>query len=405
MARIVSKTPKIFAKNATNNGQFGSAKLGTKILSNDLNVIQALAAFSDGWNDAIISGKKLPALEEFQALMYAATYQIFYNRQEGIPEYDSGMTYQNTTSISLVKKPGTTQIYKSLTDNNVGNPLTDAVNWQLVCDLANVPSGTPLLASNNLSDVASAISAFNNVNTKGTDIASASTLDLDSSTGNYINISGTTTITAITLASGKQRVVRFGASLILTNGANLVLPGGANITTAAGDFALFVGDISSVVRCVGYFKASGNPINTGTSSGQVPLIGTQSATTSLAGLTQLADNATTQTGTSTTTAITPAGLASSTLGHGQTWQDVTASRAIGTTYTNSTGRPIQVSVGVNIGNTNTFTNLVVGGVNASRVVGSGAGGYVYDLSAIVPNGIAYSVTGGSPTLSTWRELR
>jgi hypothetical protein len=93
------------------------------------------------------------------------------------------------------------------------------------------------------------------------------------------------------------------------------------------------------------------------------------------------------------------------LGIGQTWQDVSGSRAVSTTYTNSTGRPIQVAVGVSLNNTGTFTNLVVGGINASRVQGTGSGLYTYELRAIVPTGASYSVSGGLPTLSTWRELR
>jgi len=86
----------------------------------------------------------------------------------------------------------------------------------------------------------------------GTDVASASTIDLDAATGDCVDVTGTTTITAITLAAGRTRIVRFTGALTLTNGASLVLPGGANITTVAGDVAVFRGYASSVVRCVQY---------------------------------------------------------------------------------------------------------------------------------------------------------
>lgn len=95
---------------------------------------------------------------------------------------------------------------------------------------------------------------------KGADIASASTIDLDAATGNLVDVTGTTAITAITLSVGRERVVRFTGALTLTNGASLVLPGGANITTAAGDFAIFRGYASGVVRCVIYSRADGSPI-------------------------------------------------------------------------------------------------------------------------------------------------
>lgn len=92
---------------------------------------------------------------------------------------------------------------------------------------------------------------------QGTDIASAATINLDTATGNLVDVTGTTTITAITLSVGRERVVRFTGALTLTHGASLVLPGAANITTAAGDFAIFRGYASGVVRCVLYQKASG----------------------------------------------------------------------------------------------------------------------------------------------------
>jgi hypothetical protein len=94
----------------------------------------------------------------------------------------------------------------------------------------------------------------------GADIASAGTLNLDAATGDVVDVTGTTTVTAITLADGVFKVVRFTGALTLTHGASLVLPGAANIVTAAGDFAVFRGYAAGVVRCTQYIKASGAPI-------------------------------------------------------------------------------------------------------------------------------------------------
>lgn len=94
----------------------------------------------------------------------------------------------------------------------------------------------------------------------GADKASASTVNLDTSTGDLVDITGTTTITAITLAEGVEKTVRFTGILTLTHGSSLVLPGGASITTAAGDFAVFRGYAAGVVRCVDYTKASGQAV-------------------------------------------------------------------------------------------------------------------------------------------------
>lgn len=98
--------------------------------------------------------------------------------------------------------------------------------------------------------------------TAGASIASAATVNLESATGNSIDITGTTTITAITLSEGHSRWVRFTGALTLTNGASLVLPGAANITTAAGDTAMFTGYASGVVRCQYYTRLNGTPVAT-----------------------------------------------------------------------------------------------------------------------------------------------
>lgn len=96
---------------------------------------------------------------------------------------------------------------------------------------------------------------------KGANIASAATVDLNAATGDFIHITGTTTITAITLDSGLERDVVFDGVLTLThNGTSLILPGNVNITTAAGDRATFRGEGSGNVRCMHYTKADGTPV-------------------------------------------------------------------------------------------------------------------------------------------------
>lgn len=99
--------------------------------------------------------------------------------------------------------------------------------------------------------------SLDSLTNNGSDIASAATINLTTATGDTVDVTGTTTITAITLAEGDQRLVRFTGILTLTHGASLVLPGSANITTAAGDYATFRGYAAGVVRCVDYQKASG----------------------------------------------------------------------------------------------------------------------------------------------------
>jgi len=104
------------------------------------------------------------------------------------------------------------------------------------------------------------IKAFVNspIGGKGSDIASASSIDIGAATGQYVDITGTTTITALgTVAAGTARVLQFDDALTLThNATSLILPGGANITTAAGDVAAFVSEGSGNWRCTNYQPAS-----------------------------------------------------------------------------------------------------------------------------------------------------
>lgn len=92
----------------------------------------------------------------------------------------------------------------------------------------------------------------------------------------------------------------------------------------------------------------------------------------------------------------------------QSWQDVSASRALNTNYTNSTGRPIMVNVSVYT-NVNQQMTLVVGGVTVAYTGWSsfGAGAVGGMVSAVVPPTVvyqAYSATGVGSAL-TWSELR
>jgi len=94
--------------------------------------------------------------------------------------------------------------------------------------------------------------------TIGADIASASTTDLANATGDYVSITGTTTITALgTVSAGMRFILSFAGALTLThNATSLILPGGANIVTAAGDVAWVESLGSGNWKCLMYQSAS-----------------------------------------------------------------------------------------------------------------------------------------------------
>jgi hypothetical protein len=101
---------------------------------------------------------------------------------------------------------------------------------------------------------------------QGADIASATTINLDTATGDYVHVTGTTTITGVTLKQGQERTIVFDGILTFTHGASLILPVVSNITTAAGDTAILRGEASGVVRCIQYTSATHGSY-TGTATG------------------------------------------------------------------------------------------------------------------------------------------
>ena len=94
------------------------------------------------------------------------------------------------------------------------------------------------------------------------------------------------------------------------------------------------------------------------------------------------------------------------IGVNQTWQDVSASRAIGTTYTNSTGKPIVVAITYTNSAGNSVQGLTINGV-AVYCAGIESAGLPSGFSLIVPNGATYVTVSNTGTMTkvTWNELR
>lgn len=95
----------------------------------------------------------------------------------------------------------------------------------------------------------------------------------------------------------------------------------------------------------------------------------------------------------------------SSLGYGQAWQNLTGSRSYGTTYYNTTGRPILVCITSTSGVTG-GTAIVVNGVQAGRAFDNNGQIQTF-CSAVVPPGASYVATllGSGGYLNSWSELR
>lgn len=90
------------------------------------------------------------------------------------------------------------------------------------------------------------------------------------------------------------------------------------------------------------------------------------------------------------------------IGYGQTWQNVTGSRVSGTTYTNSTGKPIMV-MAISAQGAYPGISLYIAGTAFPAIAGGyhpGSGADVW-CSAIIPNGTTYRVD----NFATFWELR
>jgi hypothetical protein len=105
--------------------------------------------------------------------------------------------------------------------------------------------------------------------------------------------------------------------------------------------------------------------------------------------------------------------AATSIGVGQTWQSVIGSRSTGTTYTNSTGRPIMVSVSCS--STSASGGVFGFQINGTRVAWQGAAQNASidsrsNITIIIPNGVTYlvesgSVSNGGIAVGLWYELR
>lgn len=93
-------------------------------------------------------------------------------------------------------------------------------------------------------------------------LARAATTSIGAATGNFVHLTGTTTITSFgTGTAGQTRFVTFdGIGTLTHNATSLILPGAANITTAAGDNCVAVSEGGSNWRVVSYNKSNGQAV-------------------------------------------------------------------------------------------------------------------------------------------------
>lgn len=209
----------------------------------------------------------------------------------------------------------------------------------------------------------------------------------------------------------------------ITSTLSLVVPSSATLGTVNGvaaRFAVLVLDVSSTVQELALINMSGgnNLDETGvisttaisTAATAANVIYSTTARTGVAyRVAGFVDNVQAAAGTyaSAPTLVQGTGgeafSAFGSIGYGQSIQNLTASRALGVTYYNTTGRPIHVYFEGTV-TTGNRANLTVNGQLYASVLGYTASDT--SIGAIVPPGGSYvGVATGSGTLAKWLELR
>jgi hypothetical protein len=183
----------------------------------------------------------------------------------------------------------------------------------------------------------------------GADIASGSTVNLANATGEFVSVTGEVGIASFgTVGAGMRFIIRFVSSLTLThNATSLICPAGADLTVNANDIIWLESLGSGNWRILSYMPVQAT----------------------------------------------------------RTWQDMSASRALDTEYTNTNSYPIEVSLSVISSSSQVGVSLFVAGLMVCYVTISSAI-QAANLSAVVPPGSTYKLltNTGTYTIGHWAEL-
>ena len=189
--------------------------------------------------------------------------------------------------------------------------------------------------------------------------------------------------------------VTSGASLYKAKTVNT----NKNPATSQTDWQLWASVSDITVSTNGNLKKTNNA--NGSIHLEVPTADTtQRGAMRFANATEVVNKSTTQ---AAVTAANAATVAQSTdLGVGQTWQNVTSSRSIGNTYTNNTGKPIQVLIVANGSTSTTGNSIIVGGVTIAEFYTHNS--MTAPFSFVVPSGQTYKLN-LKTSINSWSELR
>jgi hypothetical protein len=197
-----------------------------------------------GVNDVSVS------LDEWKASAITPTYvsaTSFTMAGDQTVEFHKGRRLKSTNSGGTIYSTITASAFAAVTTVTVANDSGVLDAGLSAISLSVVRANNPSIAPDM-------------VHRKGAAVTAAGTTDIWSIVGDYVHVTGTTTITSFSTApyAGAQRTLIFDGALTLThNATTLVLPGGVNITTAANDRAIVRADTTANMIVVSYIPAAG----------------------------------------------------------------------------------------------------------------------------------------------------
>ena len=153
----------------------------------------------------------------------------------------------------------------TFTSNTSSNGLGSAgpwTDWQILAlglQGATGAAGATFTGGTVTTPIVASATAFNEASAT---LASAATVNIGAAAGNYIFLTGTTTVTAFdTVQSGTYREIECQGAITFThNSTSLILPGAVNYTAANGDILGFRSEGSGNWRCVFIQQGGGGAI-------------------------------------------------------------------------------------------------------------------------------------------------
>jgi hypothetical protein len=145
MAKLSRVLQKIFGSTGGGSefGQIGSLAAGSPAYSKDLDTIQSLTQYLEGWFALTNSGAQPPRIQDANSLDLLITSQLKYLFQAGVPEWITTEEYYIGSICQVAGVEYVSQTGTSGSPNTGHDPTSDTTNWRIKSSMS-LPIGTVL---------------------------------------------------------------------------------------------------------------------------------------------------------------------------------------------------------------------------------------------------------------------